>query len=66
MGVFNDEFDGIGGSYVMGKDGKRTRVPEDGESAPAAQPAAQPAPAAVNEPAKEAEQPTNGDIDHVL
>ena len=61
MGVFNDEFDGVGGTYVVGADGKRRRVPEEGaEAQPAAQPSA--APEVIN-PAQPAEPTINGD-DH--
>ncbi len=53
MGVHNDEFDGVGGTYVVGKDGKRTRVPEEGEQS--AVPVQTPAPKTKAAPA--AEQP---------
>lgn len=47
MGVFDDEFDGVGGTYIVGKDGKRTRVPEGDEQA--AQPATVQTPAPITE-----------------
>ena len=33
MTIFNDEFDGVGGSYLLDPaTGKRTRIPEEGEA----------------------------------
>jgi hypothetical protein len=43
MGILDDEYDGQGGSYIIGKDGKRrpaeaAETPQTAEPAPAAAP----------------------------
>lgn len=75
MGIYDDEFEGQGGSYVVGTDGKRVRVVEAGDVVVAADAAAAvvvDTPAAVDLPADATTQPvaeptqlTEGD-DHVV
>lgn len=54
MGVFNDEFEGQGGSYIM-KNGKRVRVEETPAAAPAEQKNDAPV---VEQPGASMDQPT--------
>jgi hypothetical protein len=76
MGVFNDEYDGVGGTYIMGEDGKRRPLSEHdigfngptssriemGQTQPAApEIAAAPPPAA---PEKNKKTNLTGETDH--